>query len=946
MATLTRTGAPTDLTKELDARLAAMEKSGRGGLPGKGLRLAWCFGWAHIEGAPRLGLDILRQDPCAAPDPEDILVLPRDFKLLDETGLDDLWHLRSTFEKLAEPGRAGRCSWFPLPTLAEEWWNDLLRNERIWWDAEPALQLRAGGTARLEPAWEPVARGGYRATWKHRRGTVDLLPVGTGWYLDSHRGQTGRASHALKPKAVAEWSRWVGTTCPGSARPNPEEFRRWHLPEPPGETPNAELETPARWLIFSCAPDTGGACIRVAFEYSFGLAAPGEPTRTTQRNLAFEQTSLRRLREAGLRPSMDPSSLFVAGPTPNDWRTFLELAMPALTREGWQTRMDRDFPFKPADRAEWYLEIEPANCGDCFELGVCVEGGQRINLVPVLLELLRHHGDPGKLAKAPLILPGGFMLPVPEARLRRILGMVHHILTHSGEGRDGRLPYLPLLHGGEQEWAEAMDGEVRRPTRKPMEDLQVRLHHALTGFGAELRGYQKDAVGWMHRLALEGWGGILADEMGLGKTVQVLAWLHATRQLENWKRPALVVAPTSVAPNWERETARFCPGWRVIRLNGAGRRRWLDHLHTADLVITSYDLLRRDGEPMESYRFEAVILDEAQYIKNPGTESAEAVRRLRAERRFALTGTPVENRTEEIWSIFQFLKPGCLGGREAFARLYGEGADRDAIAELRGRLGPYIMRRTKAEVLTELPPKTEVLRSIALSEPQSDLYESLRLSAHRKVRRELKNLGLQAARITFLNALTMLRQVCCHPALLPEENLRRGIPSSKFDFAMEMLGRLRAEGRRTLVFSQFTSMLDLMARRLDDEGVPYLMLTGGTAHRGALVEQFQTGSAPFFLISLRAGGSGITLTAADTVVHYEPWWNPAVEAQASDRAHRMGQRRPVTIYRLVAAGTIEEKILEMQEAKRRLFQNLFEPSEKPEDFGEMTDWLLGKQQGN
>lgn len=606
--------------------------------------------------------------------------------------------------------------------------------------------------------------------------------------------------------------------------------------------------------------------------------------------------------------------------------------------------IDPEFPYKPVQEQEWFREDKPARGGLLeFELGLRIDG-ERINLLPMLVELLQTGRSLDQLARGPLVVPGGHLVSVPSERLRRVLGLIQQILEEGGELRRGRLTYSPLLHGGELEEVVPASPSAGKPRRVTPESKVERRPVVQGPFQARLRDYQKTGVQWMKKLAGEGRGGVLADEMGLGKTIQMLAFLHDGMLKGLLHGPALVVCPTSVAPNWIREARRFCPGWNTIQLKGPHRHRLLGRLKEQQLVVISYDLLRRDVEPLAGIPFSVVLLDEAQWIKNAQTGAARAVRRLQAGCRMALTGTPVENRIGEIWSIFHFLMPGCLGSREGFEKTYGGECEPALRESLRLRLAPFVLRRTKAEVLTELPPKTEVLRTIEMSEEQADLYESLRLSAHRKVRREIKRLGLQAARMSIFQALTQLRQVCCDPALLSREELGRDVGSAKLEVLCSMMKQLRAEGRRTLVFSQFTSMLERIAARLQKMKIPFLSLTGASRDRGGLVERFQQGEAPFFLISLRAGGAGITLTAADTVIHYEPWWNPAVEAQASDRAHRLGQTCPVTIYRLVASGTIEEKILEMQESKKRLFQELFDGG-GTDDVARIAEWLLADKPG-
>lgn len=427
-------------------------------------------------------------------------------------------------------------------------------------------------------------------------------------------------------------------------------------------------------------------------------------------------------------------------------------------------------------------------------------------------------------------------------------------------------------------------------------------------FQGRLRSYQQRGVDWLAFLRSAGLGGVLADDMGLGKTVQALA---ALGQVEG---PHLVVAPTTVARNWVLEAERFLPGSKVCFYHGAERR--LDP--GADLVVTSYALLRRDIDALVEIEWASAVLDEAQAIKNPESLVAQAARRIRARHRFALTGTPVENRLEELWSIFAFLIPGFLGSRREFGqrlqREGGRGADgeRPDLAGLRRRLRPFVLRRNKRDVAPELPPRTEVVLRCELGEDQRAVYETLRAASRGRALEDLRAGRMLGA----LEALLRLRQVACHPALLPGNP---GMPSAKLDLLVEHLQGLADAGHRALVFSQWTSMLDLVEPALADAGLAWCRLDGSTRDRQAVVDRFQGADGPpVFLLSLKAGGTGLNLTAADYVFHLDPWWNPAVEAQATDRAHRIGQTRPVVSCRLIAAGTVEERILLLQESKRHL----------------------------
>ncbi len=422
---------------------------------------------------------------------------------------------------------------------------------------------------------------------------------------------------------------------------------------------------------------------------------------------------------------------------------------------------------------------------------------------------------------------------------------------------------------------------------------------------AELRPYQRQGVSWLAFLRGAGLGGVLADDMGLGKTVQALCALAT---------PALVVSPTSVLPNWEAELVRFRPGLRVASYHGPGRQLTGD----ADVVLTSYAILRLDAARLSEKKWATVILDEAQAIKNPDSQVARAAYALPAPFRVALTGTPLENRLEELWSLLHFTNPGLLGGRRDFDDRFGRpiaDGDSQALDRLRQRIRPFVLRRLKRDVAPELPPRTEMVLSVALDERERSIYDAVFAATRAEVVALLESGG---SVMKALEALLRLRQAACHPALVPGQQARS---SSKLERLVEVLETAVADGHKALVFSQWTSLLDLVEPALRDVGITFCRLDGSTKNRGDVVAGFQDAAGPpVMLLSLKAGGTGLNLTAADHVFLLDPWWNPAVEAQAADRAHRIGQQRPVFINRLVALGTVEEKILKMQEKKRALFE--------------------------
>jgi len=440
-------------------------------------------------------------------------------------------------------------------------------------------------------------------------------------------------------------------------------------------------------------------------------------------------------------------------------------------------------------------------------------------------------------------------------------------------------------------------------------------------FNGVLRGYQRDALGWFDFLRQFGFGGCLADEMGLGKTVMVLAAMEARRldreRAGRASRPSLIVVPRSLVFNWCQEAARFVPELRLLDFTGGGRRDALDRIGEHDIVLITYGTLRKDIGELKEIAFDYVILDEAQAIKNARTSSAKAARLLKADYRLALSGTPVENHLGELWSVFDFLNPGVLGTAPIFsASASGRAADDEMLALLARGLRPFILRRTKEQVATELPARTEQTLYCDLEPPQRALYDELRDHYRTSLLGKVARDGLGRAKLQILEALLRLRQAACHPGLV--DRARAADPAAKLDVLVPRLQELVEDGRKALVFSQFTTLLGLLRTRLDDAKLTYEYLDGKTRDRQARVQRFQGNGCPLFLVSLKAGGLGLNLTAAEYVFLLDPWWNPAVEAQAIDRAHRIGQTRPVFAFRLIARDTVEEKVLQLQATKRRL----------------------------
>ncbi|MFK7849919.1 MAG: DEAD/DEAH box helicase [Akkermansiaceae bacterium] len=623
------------------------------------------------------------------------------------------------------------------------------------------------------------------------------------------------------------------------------------------------------------------------------------------------------------------------------WHQFRGEYAASLEGAGWEVVFEKGVGHEvhDADPAKWESRLigdggEEGIDGDYsdggwFSLSVGFDvDGERHDLLPILAELLKQdfleetleRPDTGYVY-APL--PNGDALKLPSGRVRKILRHLSALVDPKffGNVKVHALDAAALEELGDL-GIENPKGVAK--LRKRLEDFsKLDRMDEPEGVRATLRDYQKSGFQWMQFLSKHGLHGILADDMGLGKTLQTLTHLMAEKASgRNGGKPSLVVAPTSVVPNWRAEAVKFVPGLRVLVLNGPDRKKYYRSVPHADLVITSFALLQRDVERLLDFKFHVMILDEAQYIKNPRAKVAQAACRVLANHRLCLSGTPVENHLGELWSLMHFLVPGFLGKEDAFNRNFRkpieDEGDTDKNALLKKRIAPLVLRRTKDQVAKELPPKTEMVHLIELHSEQKDLYETVRATMDKRVRQAIAAKGIEQSQIVFLDALLKLRQICCDPRLLPADFAAGVKKSAKLDFLSELLTTLIEEGRRILIFSQFTTMLSLIEEHLIRTNVAYLKLTGGSKDRGQLVEQFQSGKFPVFLISLKAGGTGLNLTAADTVIHFDPWWNPAAEAQATDRAYRIGQDKPVFVHKLLCQETVEERIHRLQIEKAKL----------------------------
>ena len=450
-------------------------------------------------------------------------------------------------------------------------------------------------------------------------------------------------------------------------------------------------------------------------------------------------------------------------------------------------------------------------------------------------------------------------------------------------------------------------------------------HDLPENINAEFREYQIKGFGWLWFMYKYGLNGILADDMGLGKTLQALAAIQKAKEVDG-PAPTLVICPTTVVFNWESEIQKFAPTLSCLKLAGVDRKNFFKEIPNYDVVITSYALVRRDIDKLQKYNFRYVILDESQNIKNALSQTAQAVKKLNADHKLALSGTPIENKLEELWSVFDFLMPGFLMSISEFNFRYVnpimERGDKTVEKRLKLQIYPFILRRMKRDVAKDLPDKVENIAYCELTDEQKDFYLQVLDSTKEELFKSIEENGLEKSRLSIFSALLRLRQICCHPRLYDKENVKHVMSSGKFEKLKVMLEEIISEGHRVLLFSQFVNMLDIVKGWLEREGIDYEYLTGKTKDRQAAVERFNNSNIPIFLISLKAGGTGLNLTGADYVIHYDPWWNPAVEDQATDRAYRIGQTKKVFVYRLITKNTVEEKIQKLKTVKRNLVDSV------------------------
>ena len=655
----------------------------------------------------------------------------------------------------------------------------------------------------------------------------------------------------------------------------------------------------------------------------------------------YRQYQFFRRRVSGFEPvyARDPQRFTIADHQPlsrsdeERYHAFERLfdAFDSLRSEEFEVVVEPPVSLEAVTVTDFNFDIQPTDNG-WFDLGLQLKHeGTSYNLLPLILTWLERGNKDKPLS---IVSNDGRRLKVPATMIKPVANTLLELYDDTkGQIAVTRARALSLSRlntelaeaGAHSEWHgdKALLALTKKIDRiSSNQEVLLTSAKAPRTLKAELRSYQLTGMAWLNFLYDAGLCGVLADDMGLGKTIQTLAHILSLKQRRKLNGPCLVVAPTSVLHTWAREAERFAPSLKVRIWHGQERHEQPLTHSDALLVVTSYALALRDHEMLSKQKYALLVLDEAQTIKNPSAKITQSLKSLPIEQRLCLTGTPLENHLGELWSLFDFLMPGLLGPQKRFSQHFRTPIEKHGDAERQRRLNnaiaPFLLRRKKQAVAAELPAKTEIIRKIELDSEQAKLYETIRVGMEKRVRKLLQEHGVAKSHIQMLDALLKLRQSCCHPDLVKLDSARRVKTSAKTDFVLSMIDELIREGRTIILFSQFTQMLDILARELRNRDIDFVKLTGKTRKRQEAVDAFQSAKVPLFLISLKAGGTGLNLTAADTVIHYDPWWNPAVENQATDRAHRIGQDKPVFVYKLIADNTVEDKIVAMQARKQAL----------------------------
>jgi len=871
----------------------------------------------------------------------------------------------------------------------------ILRTKRSFWQTQRSPVLSDGGQRELFLSWQEQNKTQISMQASCELNFHSLIKIDKLHYIDIVHHQCGEIYHAslsiqqifyflsappiLKQEALAASERLL-QLLPDADIPLPEPSVEQNLQEIK-VTPTPYLFIHAKAMpsqseeqlthLASLSFDYDGFSYQAKTAYdlekNISIFVKDATRYKLYRDIATEKQAIKQLQNKDFIPfsvahlcdfMMVSESLY---DRVSQWDHFLENSVPQLQSEGWEIVIDDSFNLEIETIDDWYAELEQSEEGSWFEMTLGFElNGKAINMLPLLVNLLATSNDRVELHQSLrekshqlLQLSEHQWVKIPTERILRILDTIVELYDTDSLSADGALHfpkhvglhYSDLLNDPSLRWKGA--DELQALSQKLANFSGIEAVEPPQGLQADLRNYQQEGLNWLQFLRDYQLNAILADDMGLGKTIQALSNLLIEKQSGRAVLPSLIIAPTSLMSNWKREIERFTPELSVLVLQGMKRKERFAELPEYDVILSTYPLMIHDKAFYEQHEFHYLILDEAQAIKNAKSKTTQIIYALKANHRLCLTGTPIENHLGELWSMYHFLMPGYLGTQQHFTKLFRNPIEKqgDSIrgAQLRKRVQPFMLRRTKDLVAKDLPKKTEIIRTVPIVGKQRDLYETVRLAMDKKVRAEISKKGLARSQIMILDALLKLRQVCCDPQLVQLSKARNVKESAKLSLLMEMLPEMVEEGRKILLFSQFVTMLSIIEEKLQQHKISYSKLTGQTRKREEAINAFQEGEAKVFLISLKAGGVGLNLTAADTVIHYDPWWNPAVERQATDRAYRIGQDKPVFVYKLLTEDTVEEKILKLQEKKQALADNLYgdAKNKKGSNFGqtELMDLL-------
>jgi superfamily II DNA or RNA helicase len=893
----------------------------------------------------------------------------------DKPAATDIWLLKRMHHYYGDLDSSGAPQGLAGADLVQQ----IVATGRAHWDTTDGPLLHFGAPQKAALIWQMQADGAQRLTLADKPTDWLLLAQAPPLLINTSTGELRALDIGLPPEraqllltlppvpphgVAALAARWQDIAGDMTAPPTlgPYDDRGTGKPTPVLSfcEDKVDIYSKARSRYYArTSTKAKMALARVTFDYD-GYTVDAATVATQildkgetgffqfRRDLDFERAALKQLAQTSLQPlsGFDDAKTKIAqnwdhvvalGAEPADYALVLHHEVPALKAQGWRIGYAPKWSMTIADVDTASFQFDVQSLGtDWFDvaLGARIDG-KVVDILPWLRQLLAANG-PALLEYPDDTLPvrfGTHTALLPMDKLKPVLAMLLTLAlqdrTVTGALRLSRHDMATLVEM-ETATVQNIPWQGAAPLRQLARALTLQDNKPTAlpkMFKASLRPYQQQGLDWLQALHSAGFGGVLADDMGLGKTVQALAHLTVLKAAKKLSLPVLIVAPTSVLPNWQAECARFAPKLSLLSWHGSDRHQAKSDIAKPDVPLTSYPLLTRDIDILRQQKYSLAIFDEAQMLKNPKTAGHKAAKLIKAEQVLALSGTPVENQLTDAWSLADLATPGLLGSLDHFTRMVRRPIERDndalAKAVLARRLKPFLLRRTKEQVAQDLPPKTEIPEWVDMEPAQLTAYESVRLLMQKRVRDEIARVGLMRAHIIFLDALLKLRQICCDPRLLKIDTARKPAPSAKLARLLDMLPALMAEGRRILLFSQFTSMLDLIKPELSALGIPFTEIRGDTKDRKTPVTAFQSGKVPMIVVSLKAGGTGLNLTAADTVILYDPWWNPAVEAQAIDRAHRIGQTKPVFVHRLIVRSSIEEKILGLQSKKRALAATLW-----------------------